>query len=109
MSVKKGNNSSELDHVEYSKPVAIIPNIPSNHLETYLQFASKDQEWLSYHTKHLLRKVDLRLLPLLVLMYLLNFLDRNNLAQARLGGLEADLGMKGTDFNLATSILFIVR
>lgn len=31
----------------------------------------------------------------------------SNLAQARLGGLEEDLGMKGTDFNLATSILFV--
>jgi hypothetical protein len=47
-------------------------------------------------------------MPLLVLMFLLNYLDRSNLAQARLGTLEKDLGMKGTDFNLATSILFVV-
>ncbi|KAH9429469.1 hypothetical protein MCOR02_009205 [Pyricularia oryzae] len=40
-------------------------------------------------------------------MYLFNFLDRSNLAQARQGTLEADLGMTGTDFNLATSIFFI--
>lgn len=32
---------------------------------------------------------------------------RSNLSQARLGGLEEDLGMTGTDFNLATSILFV--
>ncbi|EMR62640.1 putative allantoate permease protein [Eutypa lata UCREL1] len=32
---------------------------------------------------------------------------RRNLSQARLGGLEEDLGMTGTDFNLATSILFV--
>lgn len=31
----------------------------------------------------------------------------SDLAQARLGGLEADLGMEGTDFNLATSIFFV--
>jgi hypothetical protein len=30
----------------------------------------------------------------------LNFVDRSNLSNARLGSLEADLGMKGTDFNL---------
>ncbi|KAJ5007386.1 MFS transporter prlL [Colletotrichum sp. SAR 10_99] len=40
-------------------------------------------------------------------LYLLNFLDRSNLAQARQGTLEADLGMSGTDFNLATSIFFV--
>jgi hypothetical protein len=31
-------------------------------------------------------------------------MDRANLAQARRGTLEKDLGMTGTDFNLATSI-----
>jgi MFS family permease len=33
--------------------------------------------------------------------------SRSNLSQARLGTLEQDLGMSGTDFNLATSILFV--
>ena len=31
----------------------------------------------------------------------------SNLSQARLGTLEEDLGMGGTDYNLATSILFV--
>ncbi|KAJ0415445.1 major facilitator superfamily domain-containing protein [Aspergillus carlsbadensis] len=77
------------------------------HDELYQAYAAKSDEWHKAMTKKLLRKVDLHLLPLLVLMYLLNFLDRNNLSQARLGTLEQDLGMSGTDFNLATSILFV--
>lgn len=77
-------------------------------LAIYLEYASQPPQWKAHHTSRLLRKVDIRLLPLLILMYLLNFLDRSNLAQARLGTLEKDLGMKGTDFNLATSILFVV-
>lgn len=77
-------------------------------LEIYLQFAAHDDAWKAIQTKKLLRKVDFRLLPFLALMYLLNFLDRSNLAQARLGTLEEDLGMKGDDFNIATSILFVV-
>ncbi|KAG4441298.1 hypothetical protein IFR05_003226 [Cadophora sp. M221] len=76
-------------------------------LQIYVEFASKDEQWKAIQNKKLLRKVDIRLLPFLILMYLLNFLDRSNLAQARLGTLEADLGMTGTDFNLATSILFV--
>ncbi|KAE9371907.1 MFS transporter [Stipitochalara longipes BDJ] len=76
-------------------------------LAIYLEYASQTPQWKAHHTSRLLRKVDVRLLPLLILMYLLNFLDRSNLAQARLGTLEKDLGMKGTDFNLATSILFV--
>ena len=34
------------------------------------------------------RKIDLRLMPMLIFIYILNYLDRNNLASARLGGLE---------------------
>lgn len=77
-------------------------------LQIYVEFASKDEQWKAIQNKKMLRKVDIRLLPFLILMYLLNFLDRSNLAQARLGSLESDLGMTGTDFNLATSILFVV-
>jgi hypothetical protein len=77
-------------------------------LAVYLEFAAKDYQWKALHTKRLLRKVDFRLLPFLALMYLLNVLDRSNLAQARLGTLEKDLNMKKNDFNIATSILFVV-
>lgn len=70
-------------------------------------FESQDAAWRAAKRKALLRKIDSRLLPFLVIMYLLNFLDRSNLAQARQGSLEEDLGMKGTDFNLATSIFFV--
>jgi hypothetical protein len=77
-------------------------------LAIYLEYAAQTPQWKAHHTSRLIRKVDVRLLPLLILMYLLNFLDRSNLAQARLGTLERDLGMRGTDFNLATSILFVV-
>nr|CAD70522.1 conserved hypothetical protein [Neurospora crassa] len=71
------------------------------------KFTSSSPEWHQTTEKTLLRKIDLHLLPFLILMYLLNFLDRSNLAQARQGTLESDLGMSGTDFNLATSIFFV--
>lgn len=70
-------------------------------------FEAQDDAWRDSMEKKLLRKVDIRLLPTLIIMYLLNFLDRSNLAQARQGSLEEDLGMEGTDFNLATSIFFV--
>jgi hypothetical protein len=86
----------------------IFKGVDSDRVQIYQAFILKDDEWKAHFTKKVLRKVDTRLLPLLILMYLLNFLDRSNLAQARLGGLEKDLGMVGSDFNLATSILFVV-
>lgn len=71
------------------------------------RFQDRDDAARKALDKTVLRKVDARLLPILVCMYLLNFLDRSNLAQARQGTLEEDLGMTGTDFNLATSIFFV--
>jgi MFS family permease len=55
----------------------------------------------------LVRKLDMWIMPCLCLMYFLNYVDRNAIAQARLNNLEEDLGMSGTQFNTCVSILFV--
>lgn len=55
----------------------------------------------------LVRKLDWRIMPTLWVMYFLNYVDRNSIAQARLNDLEEDVGMSGNDFNTAVSILFV--
>ncbi|GES63963.1 major facilitator superfamily transporter [Aspergillus terreus] len=57
-------------------------------------------------TRKLIRKVDWVLIPWLALLYLLSFLDRTNIGNARLAGLEEDLGMSGLDYNVALAIFF---
>jgi hypothetical protein len=42
--------------------------------------------------------------PTLMMMYFLNYVDRNAIAQARLNNLEKDLGMSGLQFNTAVSM-----
>ena len=85
-----------------------VVKMASDHAKAYVEhFQAQDENWKREQERKLLRKLDLRLLPFLIIMYLLNFLDRSNLAQARQGTLERDLNMSGTDFNLATSILFV--
>ncbi|MCJ1470241.1 hypothetical protein MMC07_008886 [Pseudocyphellaria aurata] len=58
--------------------------------------------------KRLIRKCDLHVLAPVALLYLLAFLDRINIGNARIQGLEADLNMKGQDFNVALSVFFIL-
>lgn len=62
----------------------------------------------SHATKKLLRKIDWTLVPFLALLYLLSFLDRTNIGNARLAGLEADLGMdpNSLQYNTALSCFF---
>ncbi|KAI4275664.1 MAG: hypothetical protein LQ337_003057 [Flavoplaca oasis] len=55
----------------------------------------------------LVKKIDLRLLPMLIVMYLMNYLDRNNIAAARLAGLEEELELTGTEYLTCVSILFV--
>jgi hypothetical protein len=55
-------------------------------------------------TRKLLRKVDWRVLPILSLLYLLAFIDKSNLGNARVAGLEDDLAFTGTQYNLAATV-----
>jgi MFS family permease len=54
--------------------------------------------------RSLLRKIDLRILPLVVLIYIFNYLDRNSITQARLYGLQKDTDVKGAVYQTAISI-----
>ncbi|KAI5963899.1 hypothetical protein KGF57_001175 [Candida theae] len=65
------------------------------------------QEELKELDRKTTRKIDLRLIPMLLFIYILNFLDRNNIANARLDGLEADLGLVGNQYQVCISILFV--
>lgn len=49
--------------------------------------------------KKILRKMDLRLIPMLALLYLLSFLDRGNIGNAKIEGLTEDLNMSGSQYN----------
>ncbi|KAI8324881.1 MFS general substrate transporter [Martensiomyces pterosporus] len=56
--------------------------------------------------RRLKRKLDLRLVPHLAILYLFNSLDRGNIGNARLAGLEKDTHLKGNDFYNALSFFY---
>jgi MFS family permease len=59
--------------------------------------------------KKLLWKCDLHVVPVLFLLFLLAFLDRTNIGNARIQGLEKDLGMdpKSNKYNIALLVFFV--
>ncbi|OJD21305.1 hypothetical protein ACJ73_07354 [Blastomyces percursus] len=57
--------------------------------------------------KKVVWKCDLYVVPILSFLMCLGFLDRINIGNARLQGLERDLNMSGHDFNIALFIFFI--
>ncbi|KAI0057442.1 MFS general substrate transporter [Artomyces pyxidatus] len=56
--------------------------------------------------RKLMRKIDMRLIPWLSLLYLLSFLDRTSIGNARLYGLEKDLHMTDTQYLISLTIFF---
>ncbi|KAL1860727.1 hypothetical protein Daus18300_009070 [Diaporthe australafricana] len=67
----------------------------------FLAHFSEDQQ------RKAIRKVDLRLIPMLVLLYLMAYLDKTNIGNAKIEGLLDSLGMTGAQYNVALSIFFI--
>ncbi|KAF2501166.1 MFS general substrate transporter [Lophium mytilinum] len=57
--------------------------------------------------KQLIRKVDLRVLPQLIILYLMSYVDRTNVGNAKLFGALKDLNMSGQQWNTALSIFFV--
>lgn len=49
--------------------------------------------------KQVLTKLDLRLIPIVALLYLMSFMDRGNIGNARIEGLAESLNMTGPQYN----------
>jgi len=60
-----------------------------------------------HEERKLVRKVDLRLFPVLWVMYVINYIDRSNIGNAKVGGMQADLHLSSGDYSLALLIFFV--
>lgn len=65
------------------------------------------EEFSDIDENKLLWKIDLRLIPLFTILYLLSFLDRGNIGNAKIEGLAEDLNLQGNEYNLCLTIFFI--
>ncbi|KIO32902.1 hypothetical protein M407DRAFT_66176 [Tulasnella calospora MUT 4182] len=104
MSSKKDESSS----VQSTEKQPIHDGIPSPDVSdvevatfgTSVRF-SKEEE------SALVRKLDWRIMPLVTILYLSNFIDRTNVGNAKVGGLEKDLKLVGYQYNIGLSVFFI--
>ncbi|CAO3563424.1 unnamed protein product [Mortierella alpina] len=53
------------------------------------------------------RKIDFHLIPLIAVLYLCSFLDRVNIGNAKVAGLEHDIALTPVEYNWALSIFFV--
>ncbi|KAJ5802308.1 uncharacterized protein N7503_004758, partial [Penicillium pulvis] len=56
--------------------------------------------------KHVLRKIDKRLVPLMFITYMLNFMDKTILSSASVFGLKDDTGLVGQQYSWVSSVFY---
>jgi MFS family permease len=57
--------------------------------------------------KAVVRKIDFRLIPIMGVLYLLAHIDRGNIGNAKIEGMDKDLGLVGNQYNIASTIFFV--
>lgn len=57
--------------------------------------------------KRITRKIDIRLVPMLCMLYLTAYLDRTNIGNAKLYGLEKELNMPSNGYNTAIWVFYL--
>ncbi|KAL4899042.1 hypothetical protein BDW74DRAFT_189570 [Aspergillus multicolor] len=58
-------------------------------------------------SRRVTRKIDIRVVPMLCALYLTAYLDRTNIGNARLLGLEDELGMPSNGYNTAVWVFYL--
>ena len=88
-----GHGKSRAEEKERIDALATTPGV------TLESFSHLDE-------KKILRKMDWHLIPMLALLYLLSFLDRGNIGNAKIEGLQETLGMTGAQYNWCLTAFF---
>ncbi|KAH6916427.1 major facilitator superfamily domain-containing protein [Coprinopsis sp. MPI-PUGE-AT-0042] len=73
-------------------------------VDGHITVLSPEQQALAKSAR---RKLDRWLIPVMTMFYLLSYLDRTNIGNARVVGLEADLGITPYQYQIALTILYV--
>lgn len=52
-------------------------------------------------------QIDFRLISVLGILYLLSHIDRGNIGNAKIEGMDKDIGLTGNQYNIASTIFFV--
>lgn len=84
------------------------PSHASDEADTEHQGKSLDNEFDAKEVRKLVRKIDFRLIPALAFLYAIALIDRGNLPNARLAGMDEELGIsKGNRYSILTMMFFV--
>ncbi|KAG5352373.1 hypothetical protein C0989_002637 [Termitomyces sp. Mn162] len=94
---KSKNHSSHASNDDVEETIVHTENI----------YAISEEPSLDPILEKAWRKVDLAVVPIVSMFYLLAFLDRTNLANARVAGLQKDININNHQFSIALTVTYI--
>ncbi|CAL1707482.1 unnamed protein product [Somion occarium] len=86
-------------------PVQILP--PANHVSSSTISSNEKDTFDPLEEKRAVRMLDYTVLPLMTMFYLLSFLDRANIGNARVAGLQKGLGLTDHQYQIAVTVTFV--
>ncbi|KAK0242011.1 major facilitator superfamily domain-containing protein [Armillaria nabsnona] len=87
--------------------VSTLSAIPESERETAIDTVAAAEQYTEEDYKSLVRKIDLVLLPLMWVLYGLQQADKTGISTQATFNMRADLGMKGQDYALLTTIFYV--
>lgn len=92
---------NEKTHYQQQNGTHDIANMAAKEAATSFTPPTREEE------AAVIRKLDYRLVPLVFFLYMLSVLDRSNLGNARLAGMEQDIDLTGFRYNWLGTIFYI--
>jgi hypothetical protein len=99
---KSAEAGIQLELAHDTAPATIQTELERSRAGGYVPLTNNEKQ----RSRALNRKFDLFVLPICVLIYLLNGLDRSNLGNAQTAGFTKDLGIPADTINTASSLFF---
>ncbi|KAF5502178.1 putative transporter [Colletotrichum aenigma] len=94
------------EHLTRKDEIGRIDAIATAQGTTLASFAHLDEKKILRKASAFITTMDIRLIPMLALLYLLSFLDRGNIGNAKIEGLQEDLGMTSDQYNWCLTVFF---
>ncbi|KAK6085979.1 hypothetical protein SCUP234_01378 [Seiridium cupressi] len=96
----KSSDKSSGEHCEVMDPEMMDdPKARDEFVESYVPDTEEERK--------LVRKIDLYILPTMWLMYLLSYMDRTNIGNAKIAGMQEDLGLDSGRYSVSLVVFFV--
>ncbi|EPQ26602.1 uncharacterized protein PFL1_05923 [Pseudozyma flocculosa PF-1] len=100
-------DGDDKEKTEFDINASTEPHMTTAKLNKALGDVDTESPEYKERERRLVRRIDIQLMLILVLIYILNYLDRNNITTAKDNGFVRDLNLTSTEYATGLSLLYV--